>query len=461
MDIAIVLAAGEGTRMRSKRPKVLHRICGMTLLEYVLDASIGAKIEKNIVITGHGGEKVKKHFKDKPIIFKDQPIGEDVPYGTGFAVMQAEDMIEDDSTVVILCGDTPLITADTLKKFVAYHKEGQYHGTVLTALLDEPAGYGRIKRDKKGNISKIVEDKDASEEEKEINEINSGIFCFNGRLLKGALKKLDDNNAQNELYITDVVEILNREGYKIGGYIIEDSIEIYGVNSRNQLAFCEKVMRERINKAHMEKGVTLIDPSATYIEPKVIIGADTTIYPGVVLEGNTSIGRDCVIRTGTRIVDSKIEDGVVVESSLIEASKVGQGSNIGPNAHLRPDSRLGKNVKIGNFVEVKNATIGDNTKAGHLAYVGDAIVGRNVNIGCGVIFANYDGVNKHVVTVGDNAFVGSNSNLVAPLKVNDYAYIAAGSTITKEVEKGALAIERGTQVNKEGWVEKRGLKKNN
>ena len=461
MNISVILAAGEGTRMKSNLPKVLHKVCGRPILEYVLNASTQANVEKNIVITGYGGKKVKEYFKKEPIIFKDQPIGEDAPYGTGFAVMQASDLINKASTVVILCGDTPLISGDTIDKFIKYHKEGGYQGTVLTAILEEPSGYGRIKRDRLGNISAIVEHKDATDKEREINEINSGIFCFDGELLKYALGKIDNNNAQGEFYITDVIEILNKKGYKIGGYKINDAVEIYGVNSRNQLAFCEGVMRRRINEKHMSKGVTIINPESTYIEPDINIGMDTIIYPGVFVEGSSQIGNNCIIRANTRIVDSKIDDNVTIESSLIEGSIIHTGSTVGPYAHLRPKSNIGKNVKLGNFVEVKNSSIGDNSKAGHLAYIGDAIVGNNVNIGCGVIFANYNGISKELVRVGDNVFIGSNSNLVAPLQINNYAYIAAGSTITKEVEEGALAIERGSQVNKIGWAEKKGLKKAN
>lgn len=461
MNISIILAAGEGTRMKSKLPKVLHKVCGKSLLEYVLAASEGAKVDKNIVIIGHGGEDVKGYFEDRPIIFKNQPIGEDAPYGTGYAVMQGEEYIEDDSNVIILCGDTPLITKDTIEGLLEFHKRENLDGTVLTALLDEPSGYGRIKRDQFGNVSKIIEDKDATMEEKKINEINSGIYCFNGKLLKQALGKVDNDNAQGEFYITDVVGILRDQGHKVGAYIIEDSVEIHGINSRTQLAFSEKIMRNRINELHMENGVTLIDPDNTYIEDGVKIGSDTIIYPGVNIEGDTSIGTDCIIRSNTRIVDSVIEDNVVIESSLIEDSSVDNGCSIGPNAHLRPKSKIGKNVHLGNFVEVKNAQIGDNSKAGHLAYIGDADVGSDVNIGCGVIFANYNGKDKQVTTIGDNVFIGSNSNLVAPLEIKDWAYIAAGSTITDNIDEGDLSIARARQVNKPGWVKKQGINDKN
>lgn len=458
MDISIILAAGEGTRMKSKLPKVLHRVCGKPILEYVINASKKSKIDKNIVIIGHGGDAIREYFKDKSVIFKEQPLGEDVPYGTGFAVMQAEDEINDEDTVVILCGDTPLMTEDSIKILLDYHKGNKLYGTVLTTLLDDARGYGRIKRDKDGNISKIVEDKDATDLEKEIKEINSGVYCFNGKILKMFLKRLDNNNAQNEYYITDIIGILKDEGYSLGACVIEDKDEIHGVNSREQLSFSESLMRSRINKRHMSQGVTIINPENTYIQEDINIGRDTIIYPGAFLEGATIIGEDCIIRGNTRIVDSVINDRVVIESSVIEESVVESSTSIGPNAHLRPKSHLGKNVHIGNFVEVKNAHIGDYSKAGHLAYIGDAIVGEHVNIGCGVIFVNYNGREKFQTIVGDRAFIGSNANLVAPLKINDWGYIAAGSTITKEVEEGALSIERAVQKNIEGWVEKKGLK---
>lgn len=459
MNISIILAAGEGTRMKSKLPKVLHKICGKPILEYVINASKGADVEKNVVIIGHGGDKVTEHFQEGQVFFENQPIGEDAPYGTGYAVMQGIKHIQDDSKVVVLCGDTPLITKDTINRLFDYHNKGEYVCTVLTALLDDPTGYGRIVRDDIGNISKIVEEKDTSEEEAKIREINSGIYCFNGKMLKYGLNNIDDDNAQGEFYLTDVIEILKDEEYNVGAYTINDPAEIHGINNRLQLSLSEKIMRKRINEGHMLNGVTMIDPDSTYIEEGVSIGSDTIVYPNTFIEGDTTIGNDCVIRSHCRIVNSRIDHEVVIESSLIEDSIVKCGTNIGPNAHLRPKSHVGKNVKIGNFVETKNSTIGDNSKAGHLAYIGDAVVGENVNIGCGVIFVNYNGKDKQITKVGDNAFIGSNSNLIAPLNIQDWAYVAAGSTINKDVEEGALSIARAQQVNKLNWVEKSGIKK--
>lgn len=459
MNICIILAAGEGTRMKSKLSKVLHKVSGKPILEHIVNASKGANVEKHIIIVGQNKDKVEGHFKDEKLILKEQPMGEGLPYGTGFALMQGIDHIEDNSTVIVLSGDIPLITEDTINKFMNYHNKNDFHGTILTAILDDPTGYGRIIRGKSGDVLQIVEDKDATDLEKMVKEINSSIYCFNGKLLKQALSKIDNNNAQGEYYATDVISVLKKDGYKIGAYVIEDSNEIHGVNSREQLAFSEEIMRKRINKMHMENGVTIINPDNTYIDHGVIIGMDTIIYPGTFIEGKTEIGKDCVIKNNTKIVNSKISNGVKVESSTIEDSFVGEDTIIGPYAHLRPNSNIGKNVKIGNFVEVKNSTLKDNTKAGHLAYIGDADIGYNVNIGCGVVFVNYNGIEKFRTTVGDNSFIGSNSSLIAPLNVNDWGFIAAGSTITKEVKEGSLSITRAKQIDVEGWVERKGYKK--
>ncbi|MCF6461133.1 bifunctional UDP-N-acetylglucosamine diphosphorylase/glucosamine-1-phosphate N-acetyltransferase GlmU [Clostridium sp. Cult3] len=459
MNVSIILAAGEGTRMKSNKPKVLHKICGKPILEYVIRASKNAHVDKNYIIIGHGGDKVKEEFEDSDIIFKTQPIGEGYPYGTGYAVMQAIDCIQDDDNVVILYGDTPLIRSNTIEDLMAYHKSHGYDGTVLTANLDDPTGYGRILRDKQGCILGIVEHKDATQEELNIKEINSGIYCFNGKLLKYALSKIDNNNAQSEYYVTDVIKILKEEGYNVGAYTIDEATEIYGINSRVQLAYCEQIMRKRINRRHMMEGATLINPENTYIEDGVSIGKDSIIYPGTVLLGNTTIGEGCIIGENCRIENSQIGYGVEVYSSTITESTVDEGCHIGPYAHLRPNSHLGKNIKIGNFVEVKNSTVGDNSKAGHLAYIGDADVGKNVNIGCGVVFVNYNGRRKFRSTVEDNAFIGSNANLVAPVVVKPWGYVAAGSTITEDVSEGSLSIARARQVNKEGWIDKKGYKK--
>lgn len=450
MSMSIILAAGEGTRMKSDIPKTLHKVCGKEMLKYVIEAAKNSGIEKNIVVLGHGKEKVGNNIKDTDVITVEQPIGEDAPYGTGFAVMAAQAFINDDDTVIILCGDGPLITKETLQAFMKYHEDNGYAASVMTAYLENSKGYGRIVRNVDSSIMDIVEEKDASDEVKKIKEINTGIYCFSGELLKFALSKIDTNNSQGEYYLTDTIKVLNNEAYKIGGWMLEDATDIKAVNDRVQLAEVTKIMQERINKKHMLSGVTIINPENTYIEDSVVIGNDTVIYAGTILEGNTIIGSNCTIGPNTRIVGSTVRNNVTIESSKVIEAAIDDNTTVGPFAYLRPGTNLGKNVKIGDFVEVKKSTIGDNSKSSHLAYIGDAEVGKDVNIGCGVVFVNYDGKNKHKTIVGDGAFIGSNSNLVAPVIVQQGGYVACGSTITDDVEEGDLAIARARQVNKKG-----------
>lgn len=449
MSISIILAAGEGTRMKSDIPKTLHKVCGKEMVRYVIEAAENSGIEKNIVVLGHGKEKVGYNIKDMNVITVEQPVGAGSPYGTGFAVMCALDFISDDETVIILCGDGPLIRKETLSSFIKYHEDKGFAASVMTACLDDPKGYGRIVRNDDA-IMNIIEEKDASVEVKAIREINTGIYCFSGRLLKYALSKIDTDNSQGEYYLTDTIKVLNNENYKIGGWILEDSTDIKAVNDRVQLAEVTKIMQERINKRHMLSGVTIINPENTYIEDSVAIGRDTVIYPGSILEGSTVVGSHCKIGPNTRIIDSTVKNDVTIEYSKVIEASVDDGTNVGPFAYLRPGTDLGRNVKIGDFVEVKKSTIGDNSKSSHLAYIGDAEIGKDVNIGCGVIFVNYDGKNKHKTIVGDGAFIGSNSNLVAPVNISQNSFVACGSTITDDVEEGDLAIARARQVNKKG-----------
>ena len=447
MNIGIILAAGEGTRMKSKTPKVLHKLVGKKIIQYVLDACDRGNINKKVLILGHGKEMILENLKKEKFDWKEQPVGKEKPYGTGYAVMQAVDFIEDNSTVVILNGDVPLIEGDTLKKFIEFHKKNKNTASVLTADIDNPFGYGRIIREN-NQIKGIVEEKDASKEEKTIQEINSGIYCFNGKELKDILGELDNDNSQNEYYITDGIKKVVEKGQKVGGYKISDIVQIKGVNNRIQLSELVKEEKLRINKKHMLNGVTLIDPNNTYIEKDVKIGIDTVIYPNTFLEGKTVIGEDNIIGPGTRIQSSKIGRNNEIENSKIIKSTLKDYNKIGPYAYIRPKCKIGSKVKIGDFVEIKNTSIGDNSKASHLAYLGDGEIGKNVNVGCGVIFVNYDGKKKSKTIIKDGAFVGSNSNLVAPITINEGAYIACGSTITEEVEKNALAIGRARQVTK-------------
>ena len=405
---------------------------------------------KPIVVIGHMSDMVREHLGDKAeIALQEEQLG------TGHAVMMAEHYIDDEDEVLILCGDTPLIKGETLKEMTKIKSEG-YAAVVMSAVEDDPTGYGRIIRDESDDFMRIREQKDASEEEKAIKEINAGMYIINGKLLKENLSKLSVNNAQREYYLTDVLEHIKNAGHRIGVYQA-DKMEIMGVNSRLQLSEAERIMRLDVNKMHMANGVTLIDTNSTYIDKNVKIGRDTIIYPNCHIKGNSVIGEDCIIRENTTIEDSHIEDHVTIKSSTILSSKVGARTTIGPYAYLRPKSVLGEDVKIGDFVEVKNAEIGNGSKASHLSYIGDAVVGKNVNIGCGVVFVNYDGKNKFKSIVEDNAFIGSNSNLVAPVTVKEGGYIATGSTVTVDVPEGALCVARAREVIKEGWRTKKGL----
>ncbi|NLY09577.1 MAG: bifunctional UDP-N-acetylglucosamine diphosphorylase/glucosamine-1-phosphate N-acetyltransferase GlmU [Tissierellia bacterium] len=459
MNKCIILAAGAGTRMKSNQPKVLHEILNKPMLHYVIEASKGFNPGKTILITGHGTEAVEKKFEAYPnIAFALQPIGEGEPYGTGYAAMQALPYVEDEDKVLILSGDTPLITEKTLKDLENYYIEGGYSGVILSATTDDLVGYGRIIRDISGEFTAIREDRDCNPKEKKITEINGGIYLFSGKCLREGLASIDDDNAQGEYYLTDVVEVLSNKGYRVGAYNMGVTQELDGINSRAQLAQANNAMKMRINEHLMNEGVTIIDPENTWIGPNVEVGKDSIIWPGAVLEGDTKIGEATIIRGTTRIVDSSIGNGVTVESSLIENSVVGNDVTIGPFAHLRPNAVLEDNVKIGNFVEVKNATMKSGSKASHLSYVGDASVGERVNIGCGVIFVNYDGKNKFKSVIEDDAFVGSNSNVVAPVHVGKGAFIAAGSTVTCDVNEDTLVIARAKEVVKEGWSKRSALK---
>lgn len=450
MNMSIILAAGEGTRMKSSLSKVLHKVCGREIVKYVIDSAKNAGITKNVVVLGHSKEQVSLCLNDIDVNFAEQPIGSEYPYGTGYAVMCAEKFINDDDTVVLLCGDGPLIKDSTIKNFLDYHKNGDYAASILTCIINNPFGLGRIIRNSDNTVSKIVEHKDANIDELQIKEINSGILCFNGKLLKESLLKLDTNNSKNEYYITDAIKILGTLGYKIGAFLLDDEREIKAVNDRAQLFEVTKIMQDRINEMHMKNGVTMIDPNSTYIDYDVVIGKETIIYPGTILEKATIIGENCIIGPNTRIINSAIKNDVTIESSKVIDSFVDDNSSVGPFAYLRPGTKLGKHVKIGDFVEVKNSVIGDGSKASHLSYIGDGEVGKDVNIGCAVVFVNYDGKKKHKTIVKDGAFVGSNSNLIAPVTIEEEAYVACGSTITDDVDKEALAIARARQVNKPG-----------
>ncbi|WP_430884735.1 bifunctional UDP-N-acetylglucosamine diphosphorylase/glucosamine-1-phosphate N-acetyltransferase GlmU [Fusibacter sp. JL216-2] len=453
--MSIILAAGAGTRMKSKIPKVLHKVSGQTLVDHVVDAVEEIGCNHIVAITGHGREEVEEQLQSRGVKFALQAE----QLGTGHAVQMAADHIGDDENVLILCGDTPLLEPASLKGLVDLMVEKNYSGALLTTFAQDPTGYGRILRNDKDEVVGIVEHKDATDEQRAIKEINPAVYCFKGDVLKKALGELDNNNAQGEYYLTDVIGIIRGYGHVIGGYAVEDASQMLGVNSRVQLHEAEQIMQSRILNKLMIEGVTIINANNTYIEKKVQIGRDTIIYPGSYITGTTTIGEDCHIGPDARIENTKVADRVEVRSSTLLDSCVDDDTKVGPYAYLRPKSTIGKNVKVGDFVEVKNSTIGDNSKVSHLAYIGDGDVGQNVNIGCGVVFVNYDGKNKNRTTVKDGAFVGCNANLVAPVTVSEGAYVAAGSTVTENVEEKSLAIARAKQVNKTGWVEKKNLLK--
>lgn len=451
MFTSVILAAGMGTRMKSKMPKVLHKVCGKPLSKWVIDASKAAGADKVCAVVGHKAETVKEVLGDvcEFALQAEQK-------GTGHAVMQAIDVIKNSKgEVVILNGDTPLITAETINKAIEYHKNNGNQATVITAILDDATGYGRIVRDNDGSVLKIVEQKDASEEEKKINEVNSGMYVFDAQSLVYALDKITPNNAQGEYYLTDTLEILLSAGKKIGGYAISDNDEIRGINDRVQLNEAEKIMQKRINEYHMRNGVTMRNPESVYIEDGVEIGNDTKICQNVTIKSGTKIGSDCVIGSGSMLNRAVIHDGVDVLSSVILESEVDEGTHVGPFAYIRPNCHVGKEVKVGDFVELKNSNIDDGTKISHLTYIGDSDVGKRVNFGCGTVTCNYDGKKKYRTTIGDDCFVGCNTNFVSPINVGDGVYIAAGSTITEDIPENSLSIARARQVNKEGWKDKR------
>lgn len=436
--------------MKSGTSKVLHEIFHKPLVYYPIEAARYAGAQEVCLVVGHKSEEVMKTF------------GDTVEYalqaerlGTGHAVMQAMDFIGDDGEILVLYGDTPLITAQTIEKMLAFHRKKKNAVTVLSALVDDPTGYGRIVRDESKHFVKIVEQKDATDEEKRITEINGGMYVFEAKHLKSALSKITNNNKQQEYYLTDTIEILLHEGYNVDAIAIMNPDDILGVNSREQLAQATAIMKQRINRKHMDNGVTLIDPHHTYIDPEVEIGQDTVIEPGCIIEGNTSIGENCLIGYNTKIRNCKVGNSVAIESSMLIDSQIDEGCHIGPFAYIRPNSHIGAKVKIGDFVEIKNATIGEGTKVSHLTYIGDADVGCDVNFGCGTVVVNYDGEKKHRTIIKDHAFIGCNTNLVSPVVIEENVYTAAGSTITQDVPKNSLAIARARQEIKPEWVTKK------
>ena len=453
-DIHIaILAAGKGTRMKSALPKVLHPAAGLPLIEHVLRAAASLSPASVVVVVGHGADQLQEALgKRLGLTFAVQQP----QLGTGHALLQTEPVLAGArGTLVLLSGDVPLLTAATLAALVRTHGERRAAATVLTAVVPSPDGYGRIVRDGGGRIAAIVEHKDASPAERTIREINSGVYAFDLGPLFAALRGVGSSNAQGEYYLPDLVRIYRESGLTVETVTVEDSREILGVNSRKELADVAAILRASKIDALMASGVTIVDPATTFIGPDVTIAPDTTIHPGVYLEGRTQIGARCDIHSGVRIVDSSIDDDVLIRNfCVIAESRISRGARIGPFAHIRPDSDVGEDAHVGNFVELKKTSLGRGSKASHLTYLGDATVGEKVNIGAGTITCNYDGVLKHPTVIEDGAFIGSDSQLIAPVRVGKGAYVGAGSSITEDVPSDSLAIARGKQVNKPGWVTK-------
>ena len=449
----VVLAAGKGTRMKSGLPKVLHRAGDFRLIEHVLRAAATLDARTTVVIVGHLADEVRRALPERlGLRFALQ----EPQLGTGHALLQAEPHLAGaHGTVVLLSGDVPLLRPATLRALLETHERSGAAATVLTARVDDPAGYGRILR-KDGRIVAIVEHKDATPAERAIDEINSGIYAFAVEPLFDALRSIGSANAQGEYYLPDLVRIYRERGLDVATVQIEDSREILGVNSRRELADVAAILKSTRNEQLMTAGVSIVDPASAWIGPEVTVGRDTVIHPNVHLEGRTSIGERCEINASVRIVDSTLEDDVVVNNfCVIRESHVRAGAQIGPFAHIRPQSDVGEGAHVGNFTELKKTTLGKGSKANHLSYLGDATIGEKVNVGAGTITCNYDGTHKHPTVIEDGAFIGSDSQLVAPVRVGKGAYVAAGSSIVEDVPAGALGIARGKQVNKEGWVDSR------
>ena len=447
----IIMAAGKGKRMKSNLPKVLHNLAGKPILNYVLDTVDELEVKRKILIIGYKSDKIRELIGDK-IEYAEQKE----QLGTAHAVLQTKKLLSDfKGDVLILSGDVPFLTVKTLKKLLEYHQTNNFCCTLISTVLKNPKGYGRIIRDKKGEIKGIIEEVDLSTDKKKVTEINSGIYCFNKEKLFQALEKVTTDNKQREYYLTDTVKILLGEGLRVGNTIVKDYSEILGINNQLDLADASRKVYQKTLQDLMLQGVTIVDPNSTFIERGVKIGQDTIIYPFTIIEKGTKIGSNCFIGPYSHLTDTDIGKGVRVWASIIENSTVKEGANIGPYTHLRPETVVEKGAKIGNFVELKKTIMGEGSKASHLTYLGDATIGKKVNIGAGTITCNYDGEKKHKTVIEDGVFIGSNNSLVAPVKLGKDSYTGAGSTITKDVPAGNLAIARSRQTNISGWRKKK------
>lgn len=447
---AIVLAAGEGTRMRSARPKVAHELLGVPLVRWVVDAVRGAGAERIVTVIGHGAEAVASLVSDTETVIQQSRLG------TGDAVKSAAGALADfDGPVVVVAGDVPLVRSETIAALVQAWSDTSSACVVLTARIPDPTGYGRIIRDAAGFVIGIVEHKDLADDQLSIGECNVGIYCFDSRLLFETLDHITPANAQGEYYLTDVVALLHGGGDRVTALTLDDVDESHGVNTRVQLAAVAGILQRRINEAHMLAGVTMTDPGLVWIGPQVTIGRDVVIEPMTTLAGVTHIGECAHIGPNTRVYDSTIGADAVVEQSVLRGATVSERATVGPNAFLRPGACLASGARVGSFVEVKNSTIGEGSKVPHLSYIGDATIGSGVNVGAGSITCNYDGRDKHRTVIGDGAFIGSDTMLVAPVEIGAGAATGAGSAIVEDVPAGALGIERTAQVNVEGWSDRR------
>ena len=453
----VILAAGQGTRMKSTLPKVLHRVGGRSLINYVLKTSGSLTPASVTVVVGHKADTLREQLNGQPGV---RIVVQEPQLGTAHALSQTEGVLQGKTgTLVLLSGDVPLLSPKTVQRLVDTHRGANAAATVVTATVERPYGYGRVVR-AGGRIARIVEERDASPAERQIREINSGIYAFDLAPLFDALRGIASQNAQGEYYLTDLIAIYRRRKLPVETLMVANPDEIRGINSRTELAEVSSIVRQNKNEELMAAGVTLVDPATTYIEPDVEIGADTVIHPGVVIEGHSRIGAACEIQAHVRIVDSTIGDHVAINNfCLIVGATVADGAAVGPFAHLRPESVVGEKAKVGNFVELKKTTLGAGSKAGHLAYLGDASIGAGVNIGAGTIICNYDGQSKHQTAIEDGAFIGSDTQLIAPVTIGRGAYVGTGTTVRESVPPGALAVSAGKQRNIEGWVaRKRGAR---
>jgi bifunctional UDP-N-acetylglucosamine pyrophosphorylase/glucosamine-1-phosphate N-acetyltransferase len=448
--IAIVLAAGKGTRMKSRLPKAAHRLWGKAMARYPADAARDAGAERVVIVVGHEAEAVCAAVGDdvEHVLQAEQ-------HGTGHAVMQADRILSEADDVLVLNGDLTLVTADDLRQLVARHRATRAAATILTAELEDPASYGRVVRRPDETVERVVERRDASPAQISIRDINVGLYCFRAPELRACLARLRPENDQGEYYLTDVIGLLVSDGRRVEAVRASDPRSALGINDRVELAAAAAILRERVLRDLMLSGVTVVDPATTYVDAGVVVGPDTVIHPMSVLQGQTSIGSECEIGPSARIIDASLGDRVCVHSSLVTSSSVGDGSRIGPYANIRPGCRLGREVKVGDFVELKNAVLEDRVSAGHLSYLGDATVGQHTNIGAGTITCNYDGRKKHHSEIGKDCFIGTHATLVAPVTVGDGAFVAAHSVVTDDVPADALAVARSRQVVKEGWAARR------